>query len=82
MADEQKVIFSALLEEAHHKGYLLHEDLLNLLPSDYVDPEQMEGIIGRLNELGIKVFEFPPDTDQLFLAKKARLKNSAKPSMY
>ena len=48
MADEQKVIFSALLEEAHHKGYLLHEDLLNLLPSDYVDPEQMEGIIGRL----------------------------------
>lgn len=70
MADEQKVIFSALLEEAHHKGYLLHEDLLNLLPSDYVDPEQMEGIIGRLNELGIKVFEFPPDTDQLLLSEE------------
>lgn len=70
MADEQKVIFSALLEEAHHKGYLLHEDLLNLLPSDYVDPEQMEGIIGRLNELGIKVFEFPPDNDQLLLSEE------------
>lgn len=70
MADEQKVIFSALLEEAHHKGYLLHEDLLNLLPSDYVDPEQMEGIIGRLNELGIKVFEFPPDADQLLLSEE------------
>lgn len=72
MADEQKVIFSALLEEANHKGYLLHEDLLNLLPSDYVDPEQMEGIIGRLNELGIKVFEFPPDTDQLLLSEEGQ----------
>jgi RNA polymerase primary sigma factor len=70
MADEQKIIFSALLDEARHKGYLLHEDLLNLLPSDYVDPEQMEGIIGRLNELGIKVFEFPPDNDQLLLSEE------------
>ncbi len=69
MADEQKLGFSALLEEAKHKGYLLHEDLLNLLPSDYVDPQQMEGIIDRLNEMGIKVFEFPPDADQLLLSE-------------
>ena len=69
MADEQKLGFSALLLEAKHKGYLLHEDLLNLLPSDYVDPQQMEGIIDRLNEMGIKVFEFPPDADQLLLSE-------------
>ncbi len=68
MADEQKLGFSALLEEAKHKGYLLQEDLLNLLPSDFVDPEQMEGIIGRLNEMGIKVYEVTPDTDQLLLS--------------
>lgn len=60
--------FNLLLEEAKSKGYLLHEDLLNLLPNDFVDPNQMEGIIDRLNEMGIKVFEVPPDKDELLLS--------------
>lgn len=60
--------FNLLLEEAKSKGYLLHEDLLNLLPNDFVDPNQMEGIIDRLNEMGIKVFESPPDQDELILS--------------
>ncbi len=59
--------FNLLLDEAKSKGYLLHEDLLNLLPNDFVDPNQMEGIIDRLNEMGIKVFESPPDEDELLL---------------
>lgn len=59
--------FNLLLEEAKRKGFLLHEDLLNLLPNDFVDPNQMEGIIDRLNEMGIKVFEVPPDNDELLL---------------
>lgn len=63
----QRLGFSALLEEAKHKGYLVHEDLINLLPNDYADPTQMEGIIGRLTEMGIKVFEIPPDADSLLL---------------
>ena len=68
---EQRVGFSALLEEAKTKGFLIHEDLINLLPNDYVDPSQMEGIIGRLNEMGIKVFEVPPDEDSLLLEEDA-----------
>ncbi len=63
----QRLGFSALLEEAKTKGFLIHEDLINLLPNDYVDPSQMEDIIGRLNEMGIKVFESPPDQDSLLL---------------
>lgn len=65
--DVQRIGFNALLEEAKAKGYLIHEDLINLLPSDVVDPNQMESIIDRLNEMGIKVFEFPPDADSLLL---------------
>ncbi|PHQ82430.1 MAG: RNA polymerase sigma factor RpoD [Coxiella sp. (in: Bacteria)] len=63
--------FNLLLEEAKRKGFLLHEDLLNLLPSDFVDPNQMEGIIDRLNEMGIKVFEVPPDADELILTSES-----------
>src|SRR3990167_8691178 len=59
--------FNALTQEAKRKGYLTHEDLLNLLPSDFVDPNQLESIIDRLNEMGIRVYEVPPDNDELLL---------------
>src|SRR3990167_604530 len=65
--DTQRIGFNALLEEAKTKGFLIHEDLINLLPNDFVDPTQMESIIDRLNEMGIKVFECPPDADSLLL---------------
>jgi len=67
--NQQTTGFNALLEKAKRKGYLIHEDLLNLLPSDYLDPNQMEGIIDRLNEIGIKVYEVPPDDDSLILGE-------------
>lgn len=63
----QRLGFGALLEEAKSKGYLIHEDLINLLPNDYTDPTQMEGIISRLTEMGVKVFETTPDEDFLLL---------------
>lgn len=59
--------FNALTQEAKRKGYLTHEDLLNLLPNDFVDPNQMENIIDRLNEMGIRVYEVPPDENELLL---------------
>jgi RNA polymerase primary sigma factor len=59
--------FNALTQEAKRKGYLTHEDLLNLLPSDLVDPNEMENIIDRLNEMGIRVYEVPPDESELLL---------------
>lgn len=65
--ENQRLGFSTLLEEAKNKGYLVHEDLINFLPNDYADPTQMEDIISRLTEMGIKVFEIPPDTDSLLL---------------
>ncbi len=63
--------FNALLGEAKRKGYLIHEDLINLLPNDYIDPNQMETIIDRLSEMGIKVFEVPPDKDILILSDES-----------
>lgn len=63
--------FSALTQEAKRKGYLTHEDLLNLLPNDCVDPNQMESIIDRLNEMGIRVCEVPPDENELLLLENS-----------
>ena len=66
---QQNTGFNVLLEEAKRKGFLIHEDLINLLPSDFIDPNQMETIIDRLNEMGIKVYEVTPDADTLILAE-------------
>ena len=59
--------FNALTQEAKRKGYLTHQHFINLLPNDFADPSQMESIIDRLNEMGIRVYEFPPDESELLL---------------
>src|SRR3990167_255674 len=64
---QQETGFSVLTQEAKRKGYLTHEDLINMLPNDFVDPLQMENIIGRLTEMGIRVYEVPPDESELLL---------------
>ena len=64
---QQRGSFDLLFKEAKEKGYLLHETLLNFLPNDFVDPNQIEGIINRLDEMGIKVFESAPDADELLM---------------
>ncbi len=68
--NQQQSGFKKLIEEAKRKGYLIHEDLLNLLPNHYADPEKMEEIISILTEMGIKVFEVTPDDDALLLAEE------------
>ena len=65
--ESPEVNFTALLEEAKTKGYLVQEDLLNCLPADMAEPAQLANIIGMLNEMGIKIFEGPPDSEELFL---------------
>jgi len=37
------------------------------LPDDIVDPEQIEDIIAMINDMGIEVHEFVPDTETLLL---------------
>ncbi len=69
--NQQETGFNVLTQEAKRKGYLTHEDLINMLPNDFVDPTQMESIIGRLNEMGIRVYEVPPDESELLLLEDA-----------
>lgn len=70
MAINKQTDFNALLEEAKRKGYLIHEDLVNLLPNDLLDPQQMESIIERLNIMGIKVYATPPEEGSLILEEE------------
>jgi len=53
-----------LIAKGKSQGYLTYAEVNDHLPSDIVDPEQIEDIIGMINDLGIKVHESAPEDDE------------------
>src|SRR5688500_13910441 len=49
------------------QGYLTYAEVNDHLPDDIVDPEQIEDIIGMINDMGIEVHEVAPDAESLLL---------------
>ena len=49
------------------QGYLTYSEVNDHLPDDISDPEQIEDIIGMINDMGIMVYETAPETDDLMV---------------
>ena len=61
-----------LLEKAKEQGYLTITELNDYLPDTIVDPEQwIENVISTFKDMGIKVFDSPPDADDQSMAEDA-----------
>lgn len=60
-----------LIAAGKEKGYLTYAEVSDLLPYHIVDPEQVEDIIGMINDMGIDVYEEAPDEDALNLSDEA-----------
>ncbi|MFT5161955.1 MAG: RNA polymerase primary sigma factor [Alteromonadaceae bacterium] len=56
-----------LIAKGKEKGFLTFAEVNDHLPQEIVDSDQVEDIIGMINDLGIKVFEIAPDTDDLMM---------------
>src|SRR3954453_13508740 len=54
-----------LITKGREQGYLTYAEVNDHLPDDIVDPEQIEDIIGMINDMGIEVHEVAPDTETL-----------------
>jgi len=63
--EQQQSQLKQLIAKGKMQGYLTYAEVNDHLPSDIVDPEQIEDIIGMINEMGIKVYETAPDEDSL-----------------
>jgi RNA polymerase primary sigma factor len=74
MDKEQQSRLKLLIEKGKEQGFLTYAEVNDHLPEDIVDPQQIEDIIGMINDMGILVHEVAPDTDSLLLASA---KNSA-----
>jgi RNA polymerase primary sigma factor len=61
--EQQQLQLEELIAKGKIQGYLTYAEINDHLPGDISDPEQMEDIIGIIEDLGIEVYEEAPDTD-------------------
>ena len=54
-----------LIALGREQGYLTYSEVNDHLPDDISDPEQIEDIIGMINDMGILVYENAPESDDL-----------------
>ena len=74
---EQQSEIKTLIIKGKEQGYLTYAEVNDHLPDDIVDPEQIEDIIGMINDMGIEVHEVAPDTDLLMPDRSAAADDEA-----
>ena len=62
---QQQSRLKELIAKGKEQGYLTYSEVNDHLPDDISDPEQIEDIIGMINDMGITVYESAPDADEL-----------------
>ena len=62
---QQQSEIKTLIIKGKEQGYLTYAEVNDHLPDDIVDPEQIEDIIGMINDMGIEVHEVAPDTETM-----------------
>jgi RNA polymerase primary sigma factor len=63
--NQQQSEIKTLIIKGKEQGYLTYAEVNDHLPDDIVDPEQIEDIIGMINDMGIEVHEVAPDGETL-----------------
>jgi RNA polymerase primary sigma factor len=56
-----------LIGRGKEQGFLTYAEVNDHLPSEIVDPEQIEDIVQMINDMGIPVYEKAPDAESLLL---------------
>ena len=71
-ADDQAVDsrtrLKLLIVLGKERGYLTYAEINDHLPDDVQDSEQIDGIIGMINDMGIQVYEEAPDAEVLLMS--------------
>ena len=69
--EERQSQLKLLIAKGKEQGYLTYSEVNDHLPSDIVDPEQIEDIVNMINDMGITVYEKAPDAESLVLSDAA-----------
>lgn len=63
--ETQQSQLKLLIAKGKEQGFLTYAEVNDHLPNDIVDPEQIEEIVGMINDMGITVHEKAPDEDTI-----------------
>jgi len=69
MPEERQSQLKLLIARGKEQGYLTYAQVNDHLPSEIVDPEQIEEIVNTINDMGIPVYEKAPDSESLLAAE-------------
>ena len=60
---DEKSLLKVLIAKGKEQGFLTYGEVNDHLPDGIVEPEQIEDIVNMINDMGITVYESPPDLD-------------------
>jgi len=69
IVDERQSQLKLLIARGKEQGFLTYAEVNDHLPSEIVDPEQIEDIVNMINDMGITVYEKAPDAEALLLTE-------------
>jgi RNA polymerase primary sigma factor len=67
-ATDSRTRLKMLIVLGKERGYLTYAEINDHLPDDVQDSEQIDGIIGMINDMGIQVYEEAPDAEVLLMS--------------
>ncbi|MDY0056403.1 MAG: RNA polymerase sigma factor RpoD [Methyloversatilis sp.] len=70
-ADQRRLRLKTLIALGKERGYLTYAEINDHLPDDIVDAEQIESIISTFNDMGIRVFDEAPASEDLLMGENA-----------
>ncbi len=65
LPEERQSQLKQLIALGKERGYLTYAQVNDYLPSEIVDPEQIEEIVSTINDMGITVYEKAPENESL-----------------
>ena len=69
MPEDRQSQLKQLIALGKEQTYLTYAQVNDYLPSEIVDPEQIEEIVNTINDMGIPVYEKAPDGESLLAAE-------------
>jgi RNA polymerase primary sigma factor len=67
-AEARRTRLKTLIVLGKERGYLTYAEINDHLPDDVQDTEQIDSIIGMINDMGIQVYEETPDAEVLLMS--------------
>ncbi len=67
-SDQRRSELTALVKMGKTRGFLIQQEINDHLPEKLMDAEVIESIVKMLNDMGIAVYEQPPDAATLLVA--------------